>query len=100
MLCLGRNFMTLCSIAIQPSLQSFGRDQPETHSLAIAVLHVCTVHTYNSNEWHRLLNLRSLIRSSKPEFLHTNCVCVDFTPKFKPTLVHTYTVHTNTLFIN
>lgn len=35
--CLGRNFMTLCSIVILPSLQSFGRDQPETHSLAIAL---------------------------------------------------------------
>lgn len=27
---LGRNFMTFCSIAIQPSFQSFGKDRPES----------------------------------------------------------------------
>lgn len=44
---LRRNFMTLCSIAIQPSSQSFGRDQPETHSLEIALHTYIYIHNPN-----------------------------------------------------
>lgn len=95
--CLGRDFMTLCSIAIPPSLQSFGRDQPETHSLAIALYtqtHTGTrIHTTRMNG----IVCSTCARLSALTFLHTSCV--DFTPKFKPTLIHRHT-HTLTMCIN